>query len=84
MAPCPSGVPTAPLSLVSSANLWRVHYIPLSRSIDHYPLAVTIQLIPDPLNCSPIKSIPLQFRDKDVEGDNFDNVLRWTTGKKKK
>ena len=33
MASCPSGVSTAPLSLVSSANLLRVHLIPLSMSL---------------------------------------------------
>ncbi|KAK4827087.1 LOW QUALITY PROTEIN: hypothetical protein QYF61_014189 [Mycteria americana] len=77
----PSDVSTAPLSLMSSANLLRVHSIPLSMSlmkilnstgptIDHYPLDATIQPIPYPLNSPPIKSISLQFREKDVVGDH--------------
>ncbi|KAK4808555.1 hypothetical protein QYF61_009858 [Mycteria americana] len=37
--------------------------------IDCYPLRVTIQPIPYPLNSPPIKSISLQFRGKDVVGD---------------
>ncbi|KAK4818489.1 hypothetical protein QYF61_014219 [Mycteria americana] len=72
-----SSVSTAPLSLVSSANLLRVHSILLSMSlmkilnstgptIVHYPLDATIQPIPYPLNSPPIKSVPLQFREKDV------------------
>ncbi|KAK4810863.1 hypothetical protein QYF61_008835 [Mycteria americana] len=78
----PSGVSTAPLSLVSSANLLRVHSISLSMSlmkilnstgptVDRYPLDATIQPIPYPLNSPPIKSISLQFREKDVAGDRF-------------
>ncbi|KAK4818706.1 hypothetical protein QYF61_017927 [Mycteria americana] len=35
-------------------------------SIDHYPLDATIQPIPYPLNSPPIKSLSLQFREKDV------------------
>ncbi|KAK4825966.1 hypothetical protein QYF61_003535 [Mycteria americana] len=76
----PSGVSTAPLSLVSSANLLRVHSIPLSMSlmkilnstgptIDHYPLDTIIQTIPHPPNSPPIKSISLLFTEKDVVGD---------------
>ncbi|KAK4814468.1 hypothetical protein QYF61_018986 [Mycteria americana] len=38
-------------------------------SIDCYPLDVTIQPIPYPLNSPPIKSVPLHFREKDVVGD---------------
>ncbi|KAK4818851.1 LOW QUALITY PROTEIN: hypothetical protein QYF61_020070 [Mycteria americana] len=37
--------------------------------IDRYPLDVTIQPIPYPLNSPPIKSVSLQFREKDVVGD---------------
>ncbi|KAK4813629.1 hypothetical protein QYF61_014389, partial [Mycteria americana] len=76
----PSDLSTAPLSLVSSANLLSVHLISLSMSlmktlnstgptIDRYPLDATIQTIPCPLNGPPIKSISLQFREKDVVGD---------------
>ncbi|KAK4807049.1 hypothetical protein QYF61_018390 [Mycteria americana] len=81
MASLLSSISTAPLSLVSSANLLRVHSIPLSMSlmkvlniigptVDHYPLDATIQLIPHPLNSPSIKSISLQFREKDVVGDH--------------
>jgi len=45
--------------------------------MDHYPLDATIQLIPHPLNSAPIKSICLQFREKDVVEDHvkvFTNV----------
>ncbi|KAK4826465.1 hypothetical protein QYF61_009192, partial [Mycteria americana] len=77
----PSGMSTAPLSLVSSANLLKVHLISLSMSlmkilnstgptVDLYPLDETIQPIPYPLNSPPIKSIFLQFREKDVVGDH--------------
>ncbi|PKU40563.1 testosterone 17-beta-dehydrogenase 3-like [Limosa lapponica baueri] len=38
------------------------------RAIDHYPLDATIQMIPHPLKSSPIKSISLQFREKDMVG----------------
>ncbi|KAK4831239.1 LOW QUALITY PROTEIN: hypothetical protein QYF61_016471 [Mycteria americana] len=37
--------------------------------IDCYPLDAPIQPIPYPLNSPPIKSISLQFREKDVVGD---------------
>ncbi|KAK4826723.1 LOW QUALITY PROTEIN: hypothetical protein QYF61_010976 [Mycteria americana] len=37
--------------------------------VDCYPLGATIQPIPYPLNSPPIKSISLQFREKDVVGD---------------
>ncbi|KAK4818440.1 hypothetical protein QYF61_013127 [Mycteria americana] len=68
-----SSMLTTPHSLVSLANLLRVHSIPLSVSlmkilsstgptIDHYPLDATIQPIPHPLNSPPIKSISLQFK----------------------
>ncbi|KAK4832883.1 hypothetical protein QYF61_026433 [Mycteria americana] len=39
-------------------------------SVDHYPLDATIQTIPHPPNSPPIKSISLQFREKDVVGDH--------------
>ncbi|KAK4816210.1 hypothetical protein QYF61_013448, partial [Mycteria americana] len=39
-------------------------------SVDHYSLDVTIQPIPYPLNSPPIKSISLQFGEKDVVGDH--------------
>ncbi|KAK4818403.1 hypothetical protein QYF61_012324 [Mycteria americana] len=79
MASCPSGMSTVPLSLVLSANLLRVHSIPLPMSlmkilnsigptIDRYPLDATIQTIPHPPNSPPIKSVSLQFREKDVVG----------------
>ncbi|KAK4832304.1 LOW QUALITY PROTEIN: hypothetical protein QYF61_021703, partial [Mycteria americana] len=38
-------------------------------AVDHYLLDVTIQPVPHPLNSPPIKSISLQFREKDVVGD---------------
>ncbi|KAK4831119.1 LOW QUALITY PROTEIN: hypothetical protein QYF61_015422 [Mycteria americana] len=70
-------VSTTPLSLVSSANLLRVHSISLSVSlmkilnstgptVDCYPLDAAIQPIPYPLNSPPIKSTSLQFREKVV------------------
>jgi len=37
--------------------------------IDYYPLDATFQPIPHPPNSPPIKSISLQFREKDVVGD---------------
>ncbi|KAK4817730.1 hypothetical protein QYF61_026530 [Mycteria americana] len=37
--------------------------------VDCYPLDVTIQPIPYPLNSPPIKSVSPQFREKDVVGD---------------
>jgi len=39
------------------------------QAVDHYPLAVTIQPIPHPLDSPPIKSMSLQFGEKDVVGD---------------
>ncbi|KAK4812272.1 LOW QUALITY PROTEIN: hypothetical protein QYF61_012947, partial [Mycteria americana] len=39
-------------------------------SVDCYPLDATIQPIPYPLNSPPIKSISLQFREKDVVQDH--------------
>ncbi|GAB0185610.1 mitochondrial enolase superfamily member 1 [Grus japonensis] len=39
------------------------------QAVDRYPLDVTIQTIPHTLNSPPIKSISLQFREKDVVGD---------------
>ncbi|KAK4815207.1 hypothetical protein QYF61_021826 [Mycteria americana] len=39
------------------------------RAIDRYPLDVTIQPVPYPLNSPPIESISPQFREKDVVGD---------------
>ncbi|KAK4831174.1 LOW QUALITY PROTEIN: hypothetical protein QYF61_015644 [Mycteria americana] len=46
-------------------------YRPLrdTASVDCHPLDATIQPIPYPLNSPPIKSISLQFREKDVVGD---------------
>ncbi|KAK4818846.1 hypothetical protein QYF61_020065, partial [Mycteria americana] len=38
--------------------------------VDCYPLDATIQPIPYPLNSPPIKSVSLQFREKDVVGDH--------------
>jgi len=39
------------------------------RAVDHYSLVATIQLIPHLLNSLPIKSLSLQFIEKDVLGD---------------
>ncbi|KAK4825808.1 hypothetical protein QYF61_002413 [Mycteria americana] len=39
-------------------------------AIDHCPLDATIQPIPHPPSSPPIKSISLQFREKDVVGDH--------------
>ncbi|KAK4824175.1 LOW QUALITY PROTEIN: hypothetical protein QYF61_011472, partial [Mycteria americana] len=39
--------------------------------VDRYPLDVTIQPIPYPLNSPPIKSVSLEFREKDVVGDRI-------------
>ncbi|KAK4815602.1 hypothetical protein QYF61_004817 [Mycteria americana] len=87
MASLPSRVSTTPLSLVSSANLLRVHSIPLSvsvtkcgplrdpthhwsppghRAVDHNSLSATIQPIPYPPSSPSVKSMSLNFRDKDV------------------
>ncbi|KAK4830182.1 hypothetical protein QYF61_008973 [Mycteria americana] len=38
-------------------------------AVDHYCLDATIQPIPPPPNRPPIKSVSLQFREKDVVGD---------------
>ena len=43
---------------------------PEHRVIDHNPLAVTIQPIYYSLNSSPLKSIRLQFKEKDVMWDH--------------
>jgi len=40
------------------------------RAIDHNPLFVTFQSIPNLPNSLPFKSISLQFKDKDVAGDH--------------
>ncbi|KAK4818676.1 hypothetical protein QYF61_017421 [Mycteria americana] len=82
----PSGMSTAPLCLVLSENLLRVHLISLSMSlmkilnstgptVDCYPLDVTIQPIPYPLNSPPIKSVSLQFREKDVVPQVVTNLI---------
>ncbi|KAK4827398.1 LOW QUALITY PROTEIN: hypothetical protein QYF61_017803 [Mycteria americana] len=44
-------------------------------SVDHFPLDVTIQPIPHPLNSPPIKSLSLQFRKKDVVGDRVKGLI---------
>ncbi|KAK4830334.1 LOW QUALITY PROTEIN: hypothetical protein QYF61_010098 [Mycteria americana] len=44
-------------------------------SVDRYPLDATIQPIPYPLNSPPIKSVSLQFREKDVVGDHVPRVV---------
>ncbi|KAK4824907.1 LOW QUALITY PROTEIN: hypothetical protein QYF61_021422 [Mycteria americana] len=44
-------------------------------SADRYPLDATIQPIPCPLNSPPIKSISLQFREKDVVGNHVPQVV---------
>ncbi|KAK4826718.1 LOW QUALITY PROTEIN: hypothetical protein QYF61_010933 [Mycteria americana] len=44
-------------------------------SVDHYPLDVTIQPIPHPLNSPPIKSMSLQFREKDVVPQVVTNLI---------
>ncbi|KAK4825745.1 LOW QUALITY PROTEIN: hypothetical protein QYF61_002184 [Mycteria americana] len=43
--------------------------------VDCYPLGVTIQPIPYPLNSPPIKSVSLQFREEDVVGDHVHQVV---------
>ena len=45
----------------------------------HYPLDETIQLIPHPPNSPSIKSIPLQFREKDVVGDHVKGLTEVQT-----
>ena len=47
------------------------HWCPFGyQAFDHYPLDMTIQSIPHPPNSPPIKSVSLQFREKDVMGDH--------------
>ena len=43
------------------------------RAVDHYPLAATFQPIPEPPNSPPIKSVFLQFREKDY----FSSRIHW-------
>ncbi|KAK4820330.1 hypothetical protein QYF61_023563 [Mycteria americana] len=44
-------------------------------AVDHCCLDVTIQPIPHPLNSPPIKSLSLQFREKDVVGDRVEGLM---------
>ncbi|KAK4829553.1 hypothetical protein QYF61_005222 [Mycteria americana] len=43
--------------------------------VDHYPLDGTIQPIPYPLNSPPIKSVSLQFRERDVVPQVVTNLI---------
>jgi len=100
MVSLPSIVSTAPLNLVSSVNLLRVHYVfntdveehwcqdgplgktthdqppPGHRATDNNSLAATIQSTPYPPNSLPFKTIPLQFRGKDVACDHVEGLAQ--------
>ena len=53
------------------------HWFPSGHwSVDHCPLDVIIQLIPQPNKSLPIKSISLQFREKDVVGDHVKGLTQ--------
>ena len=40
------------------------------------PLSTDFQTIPYPLTSPPLKSVPLQFRDKDVVGDHVKGLAQ--------
>ncbi|KAK4816043.1 hypothetical protein QYF61_011051 [Mycteria americana] len=71
---------TTQLGVILHPNLLRVHSILLHWAVDHYPLDMAIQPIPYPPNSPSIKSVSLQFRDKDVVGDHVKGLTEVQIG----